>query len=93
MYSSLASHTLCREEGSGHAATIELSPWQKLDVTNQNCTLRRSHPLSWSTFMSRVKQMSVSYYLTAVFDNCVPRQKLDGCSLSRLFLSLQGCGL
>ena len=23
---SLASHTLCREEGSGHAATTELSP-------------------------------------------------------------------
>ena len=30
---SLASHTLRREEGSGHATTIELSPRQKLDVT------------------------------------------------------------
>ena len=33
-----------REEGSGHAATIELSPRQKL-----SCTLRRSHLLSWSS--------------------------------------------
>ena len=46
MYSSLASHTLCREEGSGHAATIELLLRQKLDVTNQIRTLHRSHPLS-----------------------------------------------
>ena len=38
---------------SGHAATIELSPWQKLDVTNQICALRRSHLLSWSTTMSQ----------------------------------------
>ena len=30
---SLASHTLRREEVSGHAASIELSPRQKLDVT------------------------------------------------------------
>ena len=73
MYSRHASHTLHREEGSGHAVTIELSPRQKLDVTNQICTLRRSHPLSWSTIMSSVKQMSASYYLTAVFDNCIPR--------------------
>ena len=28
-------HPSQREEGSGHAATIELSPRQKLDVTNQ----------------------------------------------------------
>ena len=46
---SLASHTLCREEGSGLAGTIELSPQQKFDVTNHICTLRRSHLLSWST--------------------------------------------
>ena len=32
---SLASHTLHREEGSEHAATIELSPQQKLAVTNE----------------------------------------------------------
>ena len=42
-------HPSQREEGSGHAATIELSPRQKLDVTNQIRALRRSHqtlPLS-----------------------------------------------
>ena len=50
---SLASHTLHREEGSGHAATIELSPWQKLDVTNQIRALCRLHPLSRSTFTSQ----------------------------------------
>ena len=59
---SLASHTLRRErpEGSGHAATIELSPRQKLDVTNQKLdvtnqirALRGSHPLSWSTITSQ----------------------------------------
>ena len=51
---SLASHTLRREEGSCHAATIELSSRQKLDVTNQICALRRSHLLSWSTIMLHV---------------------------------------
>ena len=40
------------EEWSGHASTIELSPRQKLDVTNQIRTLRRSHPLTWSTITS-----------------------------------------
>ena len=45
VYSCIASHTLFREEGSGHAATIELSPQQKLDVTNQIRDLCRSHPL------------------------------------------------
>ena len=39
MYSSLTSHTLCREEGSGHAATIELSPRQKLDVTKRETNM------------------------------------------------------
>ena len=43
---SLTGHTLCREGGSVHAATIELSPWQKLDVTNQIRILHRLHPLS-----------------------------------------------
>ena len=33
---SLASHTLLREEGSGQAATIELSPWQKLAGTKDH---------------------------------------------------------
>ena len=32
---SFASHTLHREEGTGHVATIELLPQQKLDVTDQ----------------------------------------------------------
>ena len=32
---SLASHTLHREEGSGHTATIDLSPPKKLAVTNE----------------------------------------------------------
>jgi len=44
-------HPSQREEGSGHTATIELSPQQKLDVTNQMCALRRSHLLSWSTII------------------------------------------
>ena len=39
--------------------------------------------------MSRVKQMSASYYLTAVFDNCIACRQLDGCSMTRPFLSLQ----
>ena len=35
-------HPSQREEGSGHAATIKLSPRQKLDVTNQIHSLRSS---------------------------------------------------
>ena len=42
------------KEGSGHIATMELSPQQKLDVANQIRTCR-SHPLSWSTITSSVK--------------------------------------
>ena len=38
--------------------------------------------------MSRVKRMSASY-LTAVFDNCVPHRQLNGCSMTRPFLSLR----
>ena len=85
---SLASHTLRREEGSCHAATIELSSRQKLDVTNQIHALRRLHPLSCSTIMSRVEQISVFYYLIAVFDNCVPQRQLGSC-VTRPILSLQ----
>ena len=85
---SLASHTLRREEGSCHAATIELSSRQKLDVTNQIRALRRSHLLSWSTIMSRVQRISVFYYLTAVFDNCIPWRQLGSCSVTRPVLSL-----
>ena len=50
---SLASHTLCREDGSGHTVTNELLPRQKLDATNQIRALRRSHLLSWSTITSQ----------------------------------------
>ena len=59
MYPSLASHTLRREEGSGHAATIDLSLWQKLDATNQICALRKLHPLAWSTITSRLADVSI----------------------------------
>ena len=45
VYSRIANHTLLREEGSCHAATIELSPQQKLDVTDQIHVLRRLHLL------------------------------------------------
>ena len=43
MFISLASQTLRREEGSGHVATLKLSPRQKLDVTNQIGALHSSH--------------------------------------------------
>ena len=33
--------------------------------------------------------MSASYYLTAMFDNCVPRWQLGSCSVTRPFLSLR----
>ena len=33
--------------------------------------------------------MSASYYLTAMFDNCVPRCQLGSCSMTRTFLTLQ----
>ena len=33
--------------------------------------------------------MSTSYYPTAMFDNCVPRQQLSSCSMTRPFLSLR----
>ena len=32
----LKSHPLYKEEGSGHAAAIELSAWQKPTVTNES---------------------------------------------------------
>ena len=42
MYSSLASHSLHREEGSGHTAIIELSPQQKVD---RRC--KHQSPIHW----------------------------------------------
>ena len=41
--------SLHREEGSGHTATIESLPWQKLAVTNEIRALQRLHPLPWSS--------------------------------------------
>ena len=88
--SSLASHTLHRErKGLVTLQPIGLLPWQKLDVTNQICALCRSHPLSWSTITSCVQEMSASYYLTAMVDNCIPWQQFGSCSVTRPFLSLQ----
>ena len=37
------------KEGSGHIATIELSPQQKLAVTNEIWAFCRLHLLSWSS--------------------------------------------
>ena len=87
---SLASHTLRREEGSCNAAIIELSSRQKLDVTNQICALHRSHPLSLSSNTSRVQQMAASYYLTTnhYVDNYIPLQQL-GC-VTRPFIYAKG---
>ena len=81
---SLASHTL-RRERSGHAATIELLPRQKLALTNQIHALRRLHPLSWSSNYV-VCLADVSILLS---NCCVPRQQPDGCSMTGPFLSLQ----
>ena len=53
-------------------------------MTNQICTLCRSHPLSWSTIT-----LSASYYLTAMFDNCIPWRQLGSCGVTRPFLSLR----
>ena len=58
-----ASHTLHREEGSGHTATIELSPQQKLDATNQICSYCRSHPLlSLRHMFSRCQHLITCIY-------------------------------
>ena len=34
--------------------------------------------------------MSASYYLTVMFDNCISRGELDGCSATRPFLFAKG---
>ena len=75
MYSCLTSHTLHREEGSGHAATIKFVPWQKLDVTRPTLFVGRIR--CHGVQLCRVKQTSASF-LTAVFDNCISRQQLNG---------------
>ena len=66
----------------GHAATIELSPRQKLDVTNQIRALHGLHLLPWSNNYATTCLVDVSILLCNCFDNCVPRQQL------RPFLSL-----
>ena len=48
---------------------------KKLDVTNQIHVLHRSHLLPWSTTSRRAQRISAPYYLTTVFDNCVPRRQ------------------
>ena len=59
--SSLASHTLLREEVSGHAATIELPPQQKLAVINEVCALHRLHLLLWSSnYVTCLADVSIS---------------------------------
>ena len=57
---SLASHTLRREEGCGHVATIELLTRQKLAVTNEIRAVRRLYPLSWSgNYVTRLFPLSL----------------------------------
>ena len=48
-YVSHKPHPLQGEEGSGHTATIELSPWQNAAMTNEIQALCRLHSLSWSS--------------------------------------------
>ena len=80
MYPSLTSHTLCREEGSGRTAPIKLLLCQKLDVTNQITS-------------QQVQWMALSYYLTIMFDNCVPWQQLDRSDVTTDLPLCEGCGL
>ena len=82
---SLGSHTLRREERSCHAATIELSSRQKLDVTNQIRAFV-DHICCHEVQLCHV--FSGSYYLTTVFDNCIPQRQLGSCSVTRPVLSL-----
>ena len=41
-------------------------------MTNEIRTLHRLHSLSWSSNYITTSQMSVSYYLTTLFDSCIP---------------------
>ena len=88
-YLILASHTFRREERSGQAVTIKLSPQQKLAVTNEICTVRRLHLLSWSSSYLRVL-VDVSILLSAMFNDCVPQQQLIRCSMTTPFLPAKG---
>ena len=76
---SLTSHTL---QGSGHAATIELSPRQKLGVTNEIRTLRRLNPLSWNSLvkecpLTKERPPLTFMYRVKVYSNeCLPLGKI-----------------
>ena len=83
LYISLTSHTLHREEGSGHAATIKMSPRQKRNVINQ---IRGLHRLEYNYIITCL--VDVSILLSN--DNCVSWQQLDDCSMTRSFLSVKG---
>jgi len=62
-------------EEFGHAATTELSLQQKqLDMINQIHGLHSSHLSSWSTTTCLAD--------ISMFDNYVPWQPLDGCSVT-----------
>ena len=38
--------------------------------------------------------MSASYYLTATFDNCVPRRQLGSCSIDKgILIIIYGCSV
>ena len=77
---SLASHTLrSAEEGSGHA----LSCCHSRNF-NQMHSLRTSHPLSCSSIY--VVFSRCQYLIIYHNDNCVPRQQLNSCSVTRPFL-------
>ena len=85
----LGSHTLCREEGFGHAATINLSPRQK-PVTNEFMLFIA---LSWS---GNYGTMRLAYYLTAMLNLIIgflDDKLCVSCSVTRLFLSLQRVSL
>ena len=73
-----------REEGSGHAATIELLPREKRAVTHFKDCIRChgvviTSPHAW---------MSAFYNITALFNNCVSQRQLVNYSVTMPFLSL-----
>ena len=89
----LASHILRRERKGliGHAATIELSPRQKLAVINEIRTVHRLHLLSWSRNYVTTCLVDVSILLSNhTLYNCIPRRPLVSCSVTRPFLSVKG---
>ena len=59
-----------KEEGSGHAAAIELSPRQKLAVTNEIHTF--ASDVIGSNYVTMCLVDVRIYYLMALFSNCIP---------------------